>query len=76
MTSKGGEASAPSPLGPAGSRAGPNTVKGLEYLLRVETLRELELPILEKKTGRGLASMCTDDLNGQNEGPDSSCWCQ
>lgn len=45
-----------------------NTVKGLEYLLHVERLREPGLLILEKKMGRGISSMCTDDLNSQSEG--------
>lgn len=55
------------PSRPAGSasRARPNTVKGLEYLLPVERLRELGLLILENKRDRGVSSTCTDVVNGQ-----------
>lgn len=42
-------------------------VKGPQYLLHVERLRQPGLLILEKKRGKGVSSIRTDDLNGQSE---------
>lgn len=43
-------------------------MKGLECLLHVKRLRDLGLLVLKKRRGRGISSMCTDDLDGENEG--------